>query len=954
MTPQQFVSKWKQAELKERSAAQEHFIDLCHLLGEPTPADADPKGDWYCFERGASKVGGGEGWADVWMREHFGWEYKGKRKDLDAALMQLQRYAPALENPPLLIVSDLDRILVHTNWTNTVPKRYEISLDELVDPVQLQTLRWAFSDPDRLKPSITTADVTREAAGLFAQLAQRLRERGHEPQRVAHFLNRLMFCLFAEDAKLLPSKILSRALDVSRTRPETAEPLLRQLFSAMHKGGIAGFESIEWFNGGLFDSDDSLPLLKADIDDILEVAKLDWASVEPSIFGTLFERGLDPSKRSQLGAHYTDPKSIMRIVNPVIVEPLMARWTESKAKIQSALDKADKSKTPTTKKKLRLEAEQTLQGFMRRLSEYQVLDPACGSGNFLYLALQALKDIEHRAALEAEQLGLQRDFTGMNVGVQCLHGIELNSYAAELARVTVWIGEIQWMLKHGVPPSKNPILKPLETIECRDAILNSDGTEPQWPKVDVIIGNPPFLGDKKMRDGLGADYVKRLRSVYDGRVPGGADLVTYWFEKARAQIEAGATRYAGLVGTNSIRGGSNRRVLDQIAETTTIFEGWSDEEWVNEGANVRVSLVCFGNRAIGHLDGELVSAIYPDLTAGGVPEAVGIADLTKARRLPENGTSSFSGIQKTGPFEITGDVARSWLMLPNPTSRGNADVVKPWSNGLDVTRRNRDMWIIDYGVNTSETAAALYEAPFEYAKQHVKPTRVGKREARTNEMWWIFQWARPVMRTAIAGKSRFIVTPEVAKHRVFAWLRPPTVPDKNLVVIARDDDTAFGILHSRFHELWSLGLCTWLGVGNDPRYTPTSTFETFPFPDGLTPDLKQDAYTNSAATTIAAAAAKLDELREAWLNPQDWVDRVPEVVAGYPDRIVAKPGHEAELKKRTLTNLYNAKPTWLANAHRDLDQAVAKAYGWDDYTPAMADEEILRRLLALNLARSTS
>jgi len=296
-----------------------------------------------------------------------------------------------------------------------------------------------------------------------------------------------MFCLFAEDAQLLPGKILARALDAGRSRPEAAQALLSQLFGAMHKGGIAGFESIEWFNGGLFDSDDALPLLKKDIEDILDVAKLDWASVEPSIFGTLFERGLDPSKRSQLGAHYTDPQSIMRIVNPVVVEPLLARWATTKEEIAAGLAKADKSKSPSAGKKHRVEAEQKLQGFLRRLAEYRVLDPACGSGNFLYLALQALKDLEHRVSLEAEQLGLERGFTGMNVGVQCLHGIEINSYAAELARVTVWIGEIQWMLKHGVQPSKDPILKPLETIQCRDAILNTDGTEAVWPKLNFTV-----------------------------------------------------------------------------------------------------------------------------------------------------------------------------------------------------------------------------------------------------------------------------------------------------------------------------------------------------------------------------------------------------------------------------------------------------------------------------------
>jgi type II restriction/modification system DNA methylase subunit YeeA len=248
-----------------------------------------------------------------------------------------------------------------------------------------------------------------------------------------------------------------------------------------------------------------------------------------------------------------------------------------------------------------------------------------------------------------------------------------------------------------------------------------------------------------------------------------------------------------------------------------------------------------------------------------------------------------------------------------------------------------------------EDEASLFEVPFAYAKDHVQPTRVGKREKRTNEMWWIFQWSRPIMRKAIADLSRFIVTPEVSKHRVFKWLIHPIVPDKNLIVIARSDDTTFGILHSRFHELWSLKMCTWLGKGNDPRYTPTTTFETFPFPVGLTPNLKPEEYTNPQAEAIAEAARNLNQLRENWLNPPEWIDRVPEVVEGYPDRLIPRPEFEKELKKRTLTNLYNQPPAWLDNAHRKLDQAVAAAYGWQADIP---DEEVLRRLLALNLERA--
>jgi type II restriction/modification system DNA methylase subunit YeeA len=404
-------------------------------------------------------------------------------------------------------------------------------------------------------------------------------------------------------------------------------------------------------------------------------------------------------------------------------------------------------------------------------------------------------------------------------------------------------------------------------------------------------------------------------------------------------------------------------VLERIVETTRIFEAWSDEKWVNEGAAVRVSLLGFGPMFSvdrnSRLDGVEVASIHADLTA-----AVGV-DLTKAKLLPENANTAYLGIQKTGPFDLPGEIGRSWLGKPNPNGRPNSEIVKPWSNGLDITRRPRDMWIVDFGTDMPEVEASLYELPFTHVRKHVQPTRVGKREARTNEMWWLFQWSRPVMRKAIKNLPRFIVTPEVAKHRVFAFLTPPTVADKNLTVIARSDDTSFGILHSRFHELWSLRLCTWLGVGNDPRYTPTTCFETFPFPPGLTPrdtapvagQTSPPSLAGHVAENIASAARRLNQLREAWLNPPEWVDWVitpEEEKAGFPKRAIAKPGHEADLKKRTLTNLYNAPPAWLTLAHQQLDAAVAAAYGWKDYTPEMSDDEILRRLLALNLERAAA
>ena len=329
MNAQEFIAKWRASELKESSAAHEHFIDLCRLLGEPTPAEDDPSGTRYCFERGARKDTGGRGWADVWKRHCFAWEYKGKHKDLDAAFNQLRQYALALENPPLLIVSDMARFRIYTNWTNSVSVRHEFALEDLADAAVRDKLKWAMSDPERLRPGESRQALTERAATAFAALAQALRGRGHDPQQVAHFVNRLVFCMFAEDVGLLPEDMFTRMLEHARRRPEDFAAMARELFGAMAAGGRIGFETVAWFNGGLFDSDDALALTRAEIETTLKAAALDWSEIDPSILGTLFERGLDPAKRSQLGAHYTDRDKIMQIIEPVVTRPLAQRVGKS-------------------------------------------------------------------------------------------------------------------------------------------------------------------------------------------------------------------------------------------------------------------------------------------------------------------------------------------------------------------------------------------------------------------------------------------------------------------------------------------------------------------------------------------------------------------------------------------------------------------------------------------------
>ena len=948
MTPHEFIAKWSASELKERSASQEHFIDLCRLLGEPTPAEADPTGETFCFERGARKDTGGDGWADVWKRHHFAWEYKGHQADLDAAFGQLRQYALALENPPLLIVSDMLRFRIRTNWTNSVSKTYEFGLDGLADAATRNKLKWAFSDPERLRPGETRHSLTERVAASFATVAQSLRERGHEPHSVARFVNRLVFCMFADDVGLLPDHMFTRMLEQACRTPAHFTDLAGDLFRVMASGGRIGFETVDWFNGGLFDDAVALPLETADIDTVLGASRLDWSEIDPSILGTLFERGLDPDKRAQLGAHYTDRDKIMLLVEPVVIRPWLAEWSAEKTAIASELERAASAKSPATRTKRRNEAERRYRTFLNRLRAFTVLDPACGSGNFLYLALQALKDLEHRVQFEAEALGFQRAFP--EIGPANVRGIEINPYAAELARVSVWIGEIQWMRRNGFSEARDPILKPLDTIECRDAILTPHGAEPVWPAADVVIGNPPFLGTKLQIRQLGEEYVSRLRSAYTKRILARADLVCYWFEKAGRQIASGKAARVGLVATNSIRGGWNLPALQAATDDHRIFEAWDDEPWVNDGAAVRVSLICFArcdddSVSVPRLDGQSVDEIHADLTANRDQQGV---DLTRARRLPANARVAFVADQKGGPFDVSGKQAQEWLLLPaNPNGRANADVLKPWVNGMAVTRRPTGKWIVDFGWTMSVADAALYEEPFRWVKEHVYPMRSTVRRKAHRERWWRHADPRPGMWGALSGLSRYIGTPRIAKHRLFVWIDSRVCPDCALIAIARDDDTTFGILHSRFHEIWSLRLCTWLGKGNDPRYTPSTTFATFPFPAGLTPDIPACEYAaDPRGTAVALEARRLVELRDRWLNPPEWVDWVDEPVPGYPKRPVPRDEDAAKaLKKRTLTNLYNARPQWLADAHTALDAAVAAAYGW----PAdISDDDVLRELLALN------
>ncbi len=549
----------------------------------------------------------------------------------------------------------------------------------------------------------------------------------------------------------------------------------------------------------------------------------------------------------------------------------------------------------------------------------RVLDPACGSGNFLYVSLKELLDLEKEVSSFMGMVGLTPFFP--EVSPEQLYGIETSPYAHELAQVAVWIGYLQWMHDNGFGTRCEPILGPMTNIKEMDALIVRDENgglrEPEWPEADVIIGNPPFLGGNRIRSELGSEYVEDLFELYKGRVPAFADLVCYWFERAREQAEAGEAVRCGLLATNSIRGGANRRVIERIKDTGDIFFAESDRPWILNGAAVRVSMVGFddGTEAEKVLDGVPATAIHANLTS--------TADLSTARRLPENFDICFMGPSPKAPFDIDAETGQAMLNAPvNVNGRPNSDVVRPVASAVDIVRRSRRKWTIDFGMMPFEEAS-LYELPFEYVREHVLPIRSQNRRDDFQGQWWRYARPRPEMRAALEGKARFVTTPAVAKYRVFVWMTPEVLCNQGTLVFALEDDYSFGILQSRAHDLWALRMGTFLGVGNDPRYTPTTCFETFPFPE--------PGEAGEQRVEISAAAKRLDELRRNWLNPEN--------------------ANAAELKKRTLTNLYNARPTWLANAHARLDAAVYAAYGW----PAdLADEEVLKNLLALNLERAAS
>lgn len=963
MNVSQFVAKWRRSELKERAGSQEHFIDLCGVFDHPTPADMDTVGDTFTFEREAAKSNGRKGRADVWKRDYFAWEYKSKHKDLDDAHDQLRQYREALLNPPLLAACDMAILDIRTNFTRRATRRYEVPLDDLGDTVNRRIVEHLFYDPNKLEPGQDVEAITDKAAGDLAAIAQRMRARGLDPTEVALFLDRVVFCLFAQDVRLLADHVFSKIVEKTHRDSRWISREIFNLFQAMNTGGECALEKIPYFNGDLFADVRPLELTNFEVEAIHKVARLNWGEVDASIFGTLFERGMDPDKEREIGTHYTRREDISALVEPVVMAPLKREWSQAKDKIEALLGQADgppnpakmRARSPQKDSARYRKARRMVHDFLQRLRDVTILDPACGSGNFLYVSLQKLKDLEKAVLVYASELNIDDFLPG--VGPWQLRGIEKSLYAYDLARTTIWIGWLQWTKANGYKVNNEPILRALDNLKNADAILDLSDPEfprePSWPDAEFIVGNPPFLGAKKLRTELGDEYVEKLFDMYGDRIPNFSDLCCYWFEKARTQVESGRTNRVGLLATQGIRGGLNSEVLKRVKRTGDIFFACSNRKWILNGANVGVSMIGFdaGQESGKVLDDQSVQAINPDLTSA--------ADVTRSRRLAENRGVGFYADVKSGKFDLPFDEAVGILNDPSPNGKPASDVIRPWSNGRDVVQRPSDYWIIDFGVSMGLEAASLYEGAFRIVKDRVEPERRGVKRKKYRESWWLHAEPCGEMRRAISRLDRYIATTIVSKYRLFVWMSSCVLPDHALFVVARDDDYTFGVLHSRLHEVWSLRQGTFLE--NRPRYTPTTCFETFPFPDPFA----------GLEATIGEAARDLNAARERWLNPPEWtrteVLDFPGSTSGPWSKLVHEPDDQGigvvryarripkdaecakKLAKRTLTNLYNQRPTWLDLAHRKLDESVFAAYGWG---VDLSDDEILARLLALNLGKA--
>ena len=1032
MTYPDFEARWKPAGGAERANYGLSLLDLCALIGvaPPDPTTDNPAHDAYVLERAVEFNDGtrkSTGRIDLYKRGCFILETKqgtdspdaqkaAERAELglsperrrkghalrgttrweqmmQAARQQALGYLRALPDaeprPLFLLVADVGYCLdLYANFTGVgeafVPfpdqARYRLPLSALADEATRNLLRQVFEAPRDLDPSRRAARVTRELAGYLAGVSAQLEKAGHAPDRVAQFLMRCLFTMFSEDVGLIPADSFTGMLR-QYARPDLREFLpdaLQSLWQTMDTGGFSpDLKALRRFNGRLFHDATALPLSEGQMELLLKAAEADWTAVEPAIFGTLLERALDPRERHRLGAHYTPRRYVERLVLPAVLDPLRREWAAAQA--ASAR-----------------EARAELLRFLTRLTSLRILDPACGSGNFLYVTLEHLKRLEGEvlAAINAfGQTALMDLGGGTTVGPRQLLGLELNPRAAAIADVVLKIGYLQWHLRtHGPSQLREPLLDEYENIRQQDAVLRHgppvprldasgqpvtrwDGTtrphpvtglpepdetartpvldypDPQpaeWPEADFIVGNPPFVGNKRMQELLSEGYANALRKAYAGRVPDSADLVMYWWDKAADAVREGKTEQFGFITTNSLTQIFNRRVLQRHleAETNPVSLAFAipNHPWVDatEGAAVRVAMTVVqrgklpGTRArvVSEeiLDDEEAHEVKLSETVGAINADLSVGvDISSAFALKSNAGISSRGVIPVGQGFVISETEAKNLGLG--TASGLENHVKPFRNGKDVTGISRNLMIIDLFGLTESQVIDNYPAVYQHILQNVKPQRDEVRREATKNRWWVFAEPRSTFRPALEGLSRFIVTAQVAKHRLFVFLNDKILPDDKLIAIASDDAYVFGVLSSKIHVTWALAAGGRMGVGNDPVYDKTRCFDPFPFPD---PTEAQKAHIRDLAEQLDAHR-KRQQAQHPTLTLTDLYNVVEKLRAGEPLNPKEQQTHQQGLASVVL------------NLHRQLDAAVAEAYGWPADLP---DAELLARLVRLNHERA--
>ena len=896
------------------------------------------------------------------------------------ALRYVQALPPQEPRPPFVIVADVGHCFdLYANFAGTaegftqfldlltgIPgykpapsagggtEAFRIPLTALEDEVVRQRLALLFTDPQQLDPSRRAAQVTRQLAAHLAELSKQLEAAGHASEAVAQFLMRCLFTMFAEDVELIPRASFTGLLQQYASTPELRQLLpdaLQSLWHTMDTGGFSGDlrARLRRFNGQLFHEATTLPLTEPQIQLLLRAAAADWTEVEPAIFGTLLERALDPKERHSLGAHYTPRRYVERLVLPTVLEPLRREWAAAQA---ASARRLEETAGPAGERA----ARQDLLRFLTRLTTVKILDPACGSGNFLYVTLEHLKRLEGEVITAINRFGQSGllDLGGATtVSPRQLLGLELNPRAAAIADVVLRIGYLQWHLRtHGLTQLAEPLLDSYQNIRQQDAVLSYEPGFTQagpaaWPQADFIIGNPPFVGDKAMRRALGDTYVDTLRKVYKGKVDESADLVMYWWERAAETVRQGQAESFGFITTNSITQTFNRRLIQRhldAASPLSLTFAIADHPWVDSANGAAVRIAMSVGRAGTHV-GKLATLVRESVTdeddahtvelveSEGVINAdftVG-ADVAGVKALKSNLDLANVGMGLYGAgFLVTPDEAAKLGLGVKP---GLEKYIRRYVNGRDLSQKSRGFMVIDlFGLQPIEVIEK-YPEVYQHIVERVKPDREQNNRASYRTKWWIFGEPRANFRPALVNLNQFVVTTRTARHRIFTFLSADTIPDEKLVVIAIDDAFYLGVLSSQIHTTWAAAAGGWLGVGNDATYNHSACFLKFPFPEATVEQQER--------IRVLAEALDTHRKRQQALHPTlaltDLYNVVEKLRAGQPLTAKDETVHQHGLAAVVLS------------LHQQLDAAVAEAYGWPTDLPA---PELLQRLVHLNHQRA--